>query len=46
MNKVRQEDVLAAGERVGLDIDEGQQGGDESFDLVGKRFAVGPFWSR
>ncbi len=41
VDQVRQQDVLATGERVGRDAHQSQQAGDVSLDLVGDRFGVG-----
>ena len=40
LDEIRQEDVLAARQRVGGDADEAEQAGDEPLDLVGDRLGV------
>ena len=40
LDEVRQEDVLAARQRVGSDADEAEQAGHEALDLVGDRLGV------
>ena len=41
LEQVREEDVLAAAERVGLDPDQAEQAGDGALDLVADRLLVG-----
>ena len=45
-DEVRQQDVLAARQRIGLDADQAEQAGDEALDLVADDLGVGDIGGR